>query len=317
MAEEILLLIDGNALVHRSFHGIPPLKTKDGLQVNAVYGFTNTILMAIKEFHPEYLVVTFDVGKKTFRNEKFADYKATRVKAPDELYAQFSLVKEVCNDLNIPQFGVKNFEADDVIGTICAKIDDLHMVDKKNELGDKKLKTIIITGDMDTLQLVTDKVNVYSVSRGIKKAETFDLNKVEEKYGFAAKYLVDYKGLRGDPSDNIPGVPGVGEITAKKIIKQFGTIENLYEQINQIEIDKKIISSKIKQLLLEHKEQAFLSKYLATIRVDVPLEFDLADAKINNYDREKAIKLFEKMEFKSLIAKLPEQMTETKQYSLF
>lgn len=309
MQEDILLLIDGNALVHRSFHGIPPLKTKDGTQVNAVYGFTNTILMAIKEFHPEYLVVTFDVGKKTFRNEKFADYKATRIKAPDELYAQFPLVKEVCRDLNIPQFGVKNFEADDVIGTI------VNHITNSDDLCKKNLKTMIVTGDMDTLQLVTEKINVYSVSRGIKKAEIFDPKKVEEKYGFAAKYLIDYKGLRGDPSDNIPGVPGVGEVTAKKIIKEYGTIEKLYANLDGA--SNKVISDKITSLLLQYKEQAFLSKYLATIRIDVPLEFCLSDAKINNYDKDKAIKLFQKLEFKSLILKLPPPETIQKQQSLF
>lgn len=319
---KIILLIDGNAIVHRSFHGIPALKTKDGTQVNAVYGFASTILSVIHDFHPEYLAVAFDVGKKTFRNDKFANYKATRVKAPDELYAQFPLVKEVCRELNIPQFGVKNYEADDVIGTISAKISNkIQNSNVKNQkTNNQQLKVIIVTGDMDTLQLVNEDVNVYSVSRGIKKAEIFDSEKVEEKYGFEAKYLVDYKGLRGDPSDNIPGVPGIGEKTATTLIKQFSTVEKLYDYLegkSQKEDCKIQISKRIKQLLLDNKKQALLSKDLATIRCDVLFDFKLQDAKVSDYDPKKARKLFEKFDFKSLIKRLPEYKPNHNQNTLF
>lgn len=334
---KIILLIDGNAIVHRSFHGIPALKTKDGTQVNAVYGFASTILSVIHDFHPEYLAVAFDVGKKTFRNDKFANYKATRVKAPDELYAQFPLVKEVCRELNIPQFGVKNYEADDVIGTISKQLsvisDQLSdgcksktdnrkpRTDNREQITEnRQLKIIIVTGDMDTLQLVNEDVNVYSVSRGIKKAEIFDSEKVEEKYGFEAKYLVDYKGLRGDPSDNIPGVPGIGEKTATTLIKQFSTVEKLYDYLegkSQKEDCKIQISKRIKQLLLDNKKQALLSKDLATIRCDVLFDFKLQDAKVSDYDPKKARKLFEKFDFKSLIKRLPEYKPNHNQNTLF
>lgn len=327
--KSIILLIDGNAIVHRSFHGIPVLKTKDGIQVNAVYGFTSTILSVIHDFHPEYLAVAWDVGKKTFRNDKYPEYKATRVKAPDELYAQFPLVKEVCAELNIPQFGVKNYEADDVIGTISAKISNIkYQISNKiqnsnvknQKTNNQQLKVIIVTGDMDTLQLVNEDVNVYSVSRGIKKAEIFNEEKVKEKYGFEAKYLVDYKGLRGDPSDNIPGVSGVGEKTASALIKQFNTIEKLYDYLeakSQNVNCKMQISKRVKQLLLDNKKQALLSKDLATIRCDVLFDFKLQDAKVSDYDPKKARKLFEKFDFKSLIKRLPEYKPNHNQNTLF
>jgi len=375
MEHKTLLLIDGNAIVYRSFHGIPALKTKEGVQVNAVYGFVSSILAAIKLFHPEYLAVAFDVGKKTFRNDQYKEYKANRVKMPDELAAQLPLVKEVCKVMNIPQFGVKNFEADDVIGTITEKIsayakalaDKQYLNDKKNsrhsELVSESrdsvsdcftsvrndIEVIIVTGDMDTLQLVNDNVSVYSVSRGIKRAEIFNEQKVQQKYGFASQYLIDYKGLRGDPSDNIPGVPGIGEVTAKKLIKEFGNIENLYSKILNFktQILNKIPNSNNKKnnchselvsesqrsrnkfgmtscikpktidLLLKHKEQAFLSKSLATIKKDVPLDFRLADTRLSDYNQEKVIKLFQQLEFKSLIAKLPDAKATTVQKSLF
>lgn len=325
-----ILLIDANALIHRAYHGLPSLKTKKGVLVNAVYGFTSSVLSAIKEFHPEYIVIAFDVGKKTFRNDEYKEYKANRVKMDDELAEQLPLVRKVVEAFNWPEFGVKNFEADDVIGTICSKVSNFQFSisnsnQKKLKTDNCKLKTIVVTGDMDTLQLVNDNVSVYSMSRGIKKAEVFTPEKVKEKYGFEGKYLVDYKGLRGDPSDNIPGVKGIGEKSATDLIKRYGSIENLYTKIsnfqfsisNQLFKSKYQMSKKIAELLLNYKEQAYMSKKLATIREDTPLDFRLEDAKVAHYDPEKVKKVFDEFEFKSLLAKLPESKVRVQQKSLF
>jgi DNA polymerase-1 len=323
--KKILLLVDGNAIVHRSYHGIPPLKTRDGQMVNAVYGFASTLLASIKEFEPQYVVVAWDVGKKTFRNDKYKDYKAKRLKTPDELCAQFPLVKEFCEAFNIPQFGVKNYEADDVIGTICAKISNHEKKLSRLKGSKQSLKTIIITGDMDALQLVSNNVNVYSVSRGVKKAEIFDSEKVEKKYGFPACYLSDYKGLRGDASDNIPGVLGIGDKTATILIKKFQTIEKLYQFVqndqsgSSVELSKINVNLRIVNLLKKYKDQAFLSKELATIKKDVDLDFSLTDAKLMNYDIDKVRKIFERFEFGSLYKKIPQFKTKESilQNSLF
>ena len=341
--QSIILLIDGNALVHRAFHGMPELKTKKGQLVNAVYGFTSAILSSIKEFQPKYIVVAWDVGKKTFRTEKYADYKATRKKAPQELYDQFPLTKEVCETLNIPQFGIKNYEADDIIGTISSKISNFQFPisnkfsnsnDKNSKSKIQNLKSIIVTGDMDALQLVNNNTNVYSVSRGIKKAILFDKEKVREKYGFGPEQLIDYKALRGDPSDNIPGVPGVGDKTATDLIKKFGTIDKLYDyleekirnpkseirnksELSNVQNSKQNLKTKTIDLLLKYKDQAYLSKELATICKETPLEFKLSDAKVSDYDPKKVEKLFYELEFKSLLKRLPEYKPNHTQEKLF
>lgn len=328
--ESTIVLIDGNALVHRAFHAIPPLTTKDGVLVNAVYGFANTIFHILENLQPQYIAVAFDVSRETFRNKIYPQYKATRVKAPDELYAQFPLVKEVCKVLNIPQFGVKGYEADDVIGTIA----------KKLMANSQKLKALIATGDQDTLQLINQNTAVYNLGRGIRRAEIIDEKRFQEKYGFPAKYMVDFKALRGDPSDNIPGVPGVGEKIAGNLIKIFGSIEKLYSYLDgKIPITKfqftnkshpstaaqdalslsngQIPNSKLQKLLLDNKKQAELSKKLAQIACDVPLDFKLVDAKVHDYDKKDAERLFRKLEFKSLLARLPRVEPNHSQNSLF
>lgn len=313
--DKLVVLIDGNALVHRAFHAIPTLTTKDGVLVNAVYGFVSTLFHILENLHPEYIVCTFDVSRETFRNKIYPKYKATRVKAPAELYAQFPLVKEVCKVLNIPQFAVKGYEADDVIGTIA----------KKLMANGQELKALIATGDQDTLQLINSSTAVYNLGRGIKKAEVIDEKRFQEKYGFPAKYMVDFKALRGDPSDNIPGVPGVGEKTAINLVKDFGSIERLYDFLegkiqnskSKSQINSKISNPKLQKLLLDNKDQAFLSKKLATIVQDVPLDFKLVDAKVHDYDKNLAENLFRKLGFKSLLKRLPEAKLSHNQDQLF
>ncbi len=290
------MIIDGNALIHRSFHALPPtMSTKDGLVTNAVFGFTSVLLKSLSELKPEYVVLTLDKKGKTFRHEKYEDYKATRVKAPQELYDQIPKVKEVAESLNIPIFEKDGFEADDLIGTIAKKTDG-------------KVESVIVTGDKDTLQLVDDDTEVYTMSRGITDSILYDEKKVKDKFGgVGPEQMVDYKALRGDPSDNIPGVRGIGEKTAIQLLNEFGTLDNIYTQLkDKKEKIKDKIKPRIADLLTEHKEEAYLSRELATIKCDVPIAFDLKKAKAGDFDRNKVVKLFSELEFKSLLPRVSE-----------
>ena len=285
-----LAVIDGNALIHRAFHAIPPLTTKDGVMVNAVYGFTAILLKVLKDLKPNYIVATFDLKEKTFRHKEFEAYKAGRAKAPDELYAQIPLVKEVLKSFNIPIFEKSGFEADDLIGTIA----HLKTVDRPD------IETIIITGDQDTFQLIDDNTKVFSPHKGLGETILYDEKLIKEKFeGLEPNQLIDYKALRGDPSDNIPGVRGIGQKGAINLLNDFKTLENLYKNL-----DSKKISERNKKLLEEYKDDAFLSKKLATIIVDVPIDFDLDDCKLGGFDKEKIIKLFQDLNFKRLMTQL-------------
>ncbi|MFH0840729.1 MAG: DNA polymerase I [bacterium] len=281
-----LMILDGNALIHRSFHALPPtLATKSGEVVNAVYGFTSFLLKAIQEFKPEYIALTLDKAGPTFRHEQYKEYKGTRTKAPDELYDQFPRVKEIANALNIPIYEKSGFEADDLIGTITKEVNG-------------EIDKIIVTGDMDTLQLVNDSTFVYSMSRGLKESQLYDEKQVRAKYGFNPDQLIDFKALRGDPSDNIPGVRGIGEKTALELIQNFKTLEGVYKNI-----DSPKIKDRIRELLKEYQKDAKMSKELATIKRDVKINFKLADVVFGDYDQDKVIKLFSELEFKSLLSK--------------
>lgn len=286
-----LIIIDGNALIHRSFHALPPtLRTKKGILVNAVYGFTSFLLKALNEFHPEYVVLTLDKKDKTFRHEAYADYKATRVKAPDELYEQIPLVKQVAEAFNIPIFELSGFEADDLIGTICEKT--------KNE---KNLEKIIITGDMDTLQLINDKTKVYTMSRGLSDSVLYGDEEVRARYNLNPNQIIDYKALRGDVSDNIPGVKGIGEKTASDLLVEFKTLDGVYKAVEK---NSPKIKPRILELLKEHKDNAYLSQSLATIDLNVPLKFSLSDISYSNFKLENVLKIFSEFEFNSLLNKV-------------
>lgn len=289
-----LLIIDGNALVHRSFHALPvTMQTKDGEVTNAIYGFATVLMKALKEFKPEYIVLTFDKKGKTFRHEEYAAYKATRQKAPDGLYAQFPRIKELTAAFNIPIFEQEGFEADDLIGTIT-----------KHDA--PEVENIIVTGDMDTLQLIDHRTKVYRVNAGVADTVLYDAAAVRKKFdGLGPEQMIDYKALRGDASDNIPGVPGIGEKTAIALLQEFGTLENLYEKLES-GAELPTIKPRIQGLLAEHKEQALLSKKLATIVCDVPIDFDLQKATARDFDINRAARLFEELEFNSLIPRLSE-----------
>ncbi|MFH1820589.1 MAG: 5'-3' exonuclease H3TH domain-containing protein [Candidatus Nealsonbacteria bacterium] len=289
--KKTLIVFDSNSIIHRAYHALPPLTTKKGEIVGAVYGFLLVFLKAIKEFQPDFVIACFDVKGPTFRHEKYKEYKAKRVKAPDDLYKQISRVKEVLSGFNVKVYEKPGFEADDIIGTIAKE------APKKQVL--PELETIIVSGDSDNFQLVNDKTKVFALRKGVKDTVLYDESAVKEKYqGLIPKQLVDYRGLRGDPTDNIPGVPGVGEKTAIDLIQRFGTIDNLYQNLDELR-------PKLKDLLIQHKEQAFFSRELATIYQSVPIEFDLWDSQWENYNKEKATQTLEELDFFSLIPRLP------------
>ena len=282
--KKVLIVFDSNSVIHRAFHALPPLTTKRGEVVGAVYGFLLVFLKAIKEFQPDFVAACFDIKGPTFRHEKYEQYKAQRPKAPDELYLQIPMVKDVLKSFGVPVYEKQGFEGDDLIGTI-AKL--------------SPTETIIISGDSDNLQLIDDKIKVYTLRKGVKDTVLYDEALVVKKYqGLKPKQLIDYRALRGDPTDNIPGVKGVGEKTATELLQRFGTLENIYKKLDEIK-------PKTKELLVRSREDAFVSKDLATIIQDVPLDFSLQDCSWDNYDKEKATKAMEEFGFHSLIPRLP------------
>lgn len=286
-----LIIVDGNAVIHRAYHAIPPLKTKEGLIVNAVYGFATTILKVLSEFKPDYLAVTFDMAGGSFRDELFKEYKAKRVKADQELYDQIPLIHDLVRAMGIQIFEQVGFEADDVIGSISCLV-------KK----DKKLETIILSGDMDLLQLVEDNVKVCTFKKGLSEFGLMDAAAVQDKYGFGPKQVVDYKGLRGDTSDNIPGVPGIGEVTATSLIKQFGSLDNLYEEIKK---GNPGLSSSVYNKLVAGEVSARMSYQVATIHCEMKdLDFELEKVAVKPFDKEKVLPLLQKFEFVALAKRL-------------
>jgi len=288
------ILVDSNAIMHRAFHALPPLTTKRGEVVSVVYGFTSVLLRIIKDLKPEYIACAFDVSGGTFRDKIFADYKKGRKKPDQEFYDQIESVKEIVRAMNIPIFEKAGFEADDVIGTLARKISR-----------EKDVEVFIATGDMDALQLIEGQVKVYAFKKGISETIIYDEEKTKERYGIVPSQIVDFKSLRGDTSDNIPGVKGIGEKTAVSLLQEFGTLENLYESVeNRKNIDS--IKPKLSEKLVAEKEVAFMSKKLATIDCDVDVSFRLENCFWGDYDREKLLQIFKRFEFFSLIARLKE-----------
>jgi len=297
------VIIDGNAIVHRAYHALPPLTTKEGVMVNAVYGFTSMLLKVYQDFKPDYLAVSFDVAGGTFRDQLYTGYKAKRVKADQDLYDQIPLVYEVVRSFGIPIYTKEGYEADDVIGTAVTIVKEHSAKNKK-----QPVQSIIVTGDMDMLQLVEDDVvDAYLLRKGLSDFELYNEAKVEERYGFGPRYVVDYKSLRGDASDNIPGVPGIGEKTAKELIQAVGGIDAIYRQISQPE---SVLHARFRKSVIEKlergEESARMSREVATIECRVPgLEFDLEACAVRDLDKEKILPLFQRFEFMSLAKRLP------------
>lgn len=293
-----LVLIDGNAIVHRAYHALPPLhKTEDGVLTNAVYGFFAMTLKIIGDLNPQYLIVCFDRAAPTFRKQMFVGYQATRPKMEDELSKQFEIIRDVLNKAKIDIFELDGFEADDLIGTLSYQA-------KKDKSVDQ---TIILTGDRDLLQLVNDTTLILSPVTGVTKMILFDEEKVKEKYELMPSQFVDYKALVGDPSDNYPGVSGIGPKGAANLLNEFETLEGIYENLGEI-------NPKTAEKLAIDAEQSALAKKLATIEVNVPVNLKLKQCDIENFDREALYKSFQELNFNSLINrfKLDKKPTEIK-----
>ncbi len=291
-----LLIIDGNALVHRSFHAIPPLNNNQGEPVNAVYGFAATLLKAWKELKPTHIVATFDLKGPTFRHVEYDAYKAHRVAAPDELYEQIPKVKDLVRTFDIPIFELQGFEADDMIGTITKQ-------------APKNVECVILTGDMDTMQLVDEKTLVFTLRKGMSDTALYTEAAVFERYSLHPNQIIDYKALRGDPSDNIPGVKGIGEKGATELLQTFGTLENIYTELADETKKALAIRESTREKLITYKSDAFMSQKLATIKRDAPIAFQLDAAAVHTYDRDKVVALLQELNFTSLLYKLPEIKT--------
>ncbi|HPT08168.1 MAG TPA: DNA polymerase I [bacterium] len=285
-----IIIIDGNALIHRSFHALPTtLMTKDGQITNAAYGFASFLIKALAEIKPNYAVLTLDRKAPTFRHESYDKYKATRVKAPQELYDQIPMVRKITQAFSIPIFELDGYEADDLIGTITTNINKKH----------PKIDVIIITGDLDTLQLVNNKTKVYTMSRGLNDSVLYDIDKIKERFGLEPKQIIDLKSLKGDVSDNIPGVAGIGEKTAVELLQNFSSLDNIYKNINNVKI-----KDRTKELLMKNKDMAYTSYDLATIHLNAPINFSIDEAEIKNFDKNAINTVFSELEFKSLLSRV-------------
>lgn len=307
-----LIIIDSNALLHRSFHALPPLMTKSGQETGAVYGFLLTLFKAINDLKADYIVACFDTKVPTFRHKMFKDYKAQRPATPSGIVSQIPITKEVLEALKISVFAKDGVEADDLIATICT-------------LAGKEAEIFIVSGDLDNLQLVNKNIKVYTLGKGIKDTVIYDINKVRERFGVNPEQMVDFKALTGDPSDNIPGVEGVGKKTAAEIIQRYGSIKNLYSELST---DTAILKPKVKEMLKRNKESAFMARDLVQMKGDVDINFSdgvlsglgpqfktdesraqVSGWKLENYkfglfNQNEVEEIFRKLEFNSLINKI-------------
>jgi len=307
---EKLVLIDGHALLHRAYHAFPTtLRTRKGEIINAVYGFTRILLTVLKELQPEYVAVAFDLPVPTFRHQEYVGYQVQRPEMDKELKNQIQRVWEVVETLNIPIFTAPGFEADDVIASLVKQAQKKFKIpcSKQRRGRNSKFEIIIVTGDRDIMQLVGERVKVYAPGKGFSEGEFFDRQKVKEILGVWPEQIIDYKALVGDSSDNYPGVPGIGPKTAVKLLEKYGSLENIYKTIKQLD------NETIRKKLIAGKESAQLSKKLATIVTNAPVKLNLRACRLKDYDPEKVRRLFEELEFKSLLNKLPGAEAEKKQ----
>lgn len=293
MNKKKLVLIDGNSIAYRAFFALPLLNNDKGIHTNAVYGFTMMLMKILEEEKPTHMLVAFDAGKTTFRHKTFEEYKGGRQKTPPELSEQFPFIRELLDAYGISRYELENYEADDIIGTLSLMA----------EADGFKVK--VISGDKDLTQLSSKATTVGITRKGITDIEEYTPEHINEKYGLTPEQIIDMKGLMGDASDNIPGVPGVGEKTAIKLLKEFSTVENLLQSLD------KVSGNKLKEKLAEFTDQALMSKQLATIERKAPIEVDLGDITFEGFQREKVVNLFKELGFSSLLDKLGEAAPET------
>ncbi|OHA17975.1 MAG: hypothetical protein A2664_01335 [Candidatus Taylorbacteria bacterium RIFCSPHIGHO2_01_FULL_46_22b] len=303
--KERLIVFDAHAIIHRAYHALPDFVSSKGEPTGGIYGLSTMLLKIIAELKPDYLVAAYDLPKPTFRHEAFAGYKAGRVKADENLVIQLKRSRDVFTAFGIPIYDCVGFEADDILGTVVEKL-------KKNS----DIEIVIASGDMDTLQLVSKKqVQVYTLKKGINDTILYDEMRVRERFGFGPELLPDYKGLNGDPSDNIGGVPGIGDKTATTLITNFGSIESIYKTLKKTPeaFAKAGIKERIVRLLTEHEEEALFSKELATIRRDAPIEFHLPKAVwVDTVELSKILALFSELEFRTLGARAKETLDKVR-----
>jgi DNA polymerase-1 len=290
--KERLVLVDGSAVFHRGYHAIPHLSNAEGVPTNATYGFTMMLLKVLADLKPKYAIVAWDKSSDTFRKDMFPAYKANRKKQPDDLYAQIPYTKEVTEAMGLPWIELVKYEADDIIGTLGRQAEH------------RGLETIIVTGDKDEFQLIDKNTKVYTMQRGFTDTTIYDLEALQDRYGVTPKQFIDLKALMGDSSDNIPGVEGVGEKTAKDLITKYGSLDGVYEHTNELK-------GKLKERIENNKETAYLSQELSTIVCDAPVELDLKKAEVGQYDKQHIHELFRRMGFRTLLTKLPPELTTT------
>ncbi|MBI3397320.1 hypothetical protein HY045_02485 [Candidatus Woesebacteria bacterium] len=294
-----LVLIDGNAILHRAFHALPPLTTRNGEAVNAIYGLVSMLLKVIQDLKPTHLALVFDEKEKTFRQIEYPEYQANRPPMEEDLSSQFDKARKFLDAARIPIYSMPGYEADDVIGTISAgqtKVDEV----------------IIVTGDRDILQLVNNKIKVFMPVLGLTNAKLFGPLEVAEKMGVGPEKIIDYKALVGDPSDNYPGVPGIGPKTAITLLIKYGNLDEIYNNLNEISVG-------FKDKLEKGKDSGYLSRKLATIVRNVPIDFDYKQCSKWQLDNQKVLNLFEEFGFRTLtdrIKKIGKQIEDEKQLKL-
>ncbi|MBL0386270.1 DNA polymerase I [Tumebacillus sp. ITR2] len=292
--EKKLILIDGNSITYRAFFALPPLSNSKGQFTNAAFGFTQMLLRLLQDEKPTHLVVAFDKGKANFRHEVFSEYKGTREKTPGELREQFPIVREILQSFDIPYVEIEGYEADDIIGTLTKQAET------------EGYQSLVVTGDKDLLQLVSDQVTTMLTRKGITETEKYGIPQIHERYGLTPQQIIDLKGLMGDSSDNIPGIPGVGEKTALKLLAQYPSVEEVLAHADEAP------GKKLQEKLREHADSAMMSKKLATILREVPLgDVELEQYAFNGYDAGKVRDVFKALEFKSLLDRLPAGGVET------
>ena len=282
------MLIDGPSIVYRAYFAMmqTPLTTSDGMLVTGIFGFFNIVLRGMQDLKPDYAIVSFDLGKPAFRFAAYPDYKAGRPSMPDDLRAQFPIVRELVTMMGMPIRELEGYEADDVIGTLAL------------QASADGIDTYIVSGDLDGLQLVDDHIRLFTTRMGVANTVIYDRARVAERYGLSPEQMLDYKALKGDTSDNLPGVPGVGEKTAVSLLQEFGSLDAVYERLDEVK-------GKLRERLATHREDAMTSREVGRIVTDLPIGLELETARTGHYDRRAMAQRLRELEFRSLIDRLP------------
>ncbi len=283
------MLLDSNSLIYRAYFALmnTPLTTSKGQLVNAVFGFWSIVLRGFQDVKPDFVIAAFDLAGPTFRHEQYSGYKATRREMPDDLRDQFPIVREIIGAFGIPIYQMQGFEADDLIAALVRQAEE------------RDVSTTIVSGDLDLLQLVSDRTTLMTTRGGVQQTAYYDPAKVMERYGLRPEQMIDFKALKGDTTDNIPGIPGVGEKTAAKLVIDHGSVDGIYADLDAV------MPEKLRLKLAEHRDDVFQWRELVTVRADLPIELDLEPALLADYDRQEVLRLFREYEFRSLVERLP------------